>query len=221
MGDEYALLHVAAQGRTAADIAGQLGVQGGASGATRFWSERGVEVWGLFAGLFGLNSNELYIILHNPSGVSLQMLATAANDLSVLRATRLRATARPASFSPLAGSGLYVFRTFRVTPGSVDATVRLSRQAWETFETAANYRAEPLGLFQELDHQNDQDDQDENMLLLTWYDGFASWETSRKPSAEAVDNFRQRSALTTRTGAIATRLLTGKGESSANSTARS
>lgn len=214
MTDEYALLHVAAEGHTAADISNQLGAQRGGSSAIRFWQDRGANVWGLFAGLFGLNSNELYIVLHNPSAVSPEKLALAVSELSVLRATRLRATARPMSFSPLDASGLYVFRTFRVTPGSVDATVRLSRQAWETFETGENYRAKPLGLFQEL---GQQDGQDENMLLLTWYDGFASWETSRKPSAEAVDNFRQRSALTTRTGAIATRLLMSKGGGSTSS----
>jgi hypothetical protein len=45
------------------------------------------------------------------------------------------------------------------------------------------------------------------MLLCTWYDGFASWETSRAPAAAARENFRRRHALTASTWAIATRLV--------------
>jgi hypothetical protein len=45
------------------------------------------------------------------------------------------------------------------------------------------------------------------MLLVTWYDGFDSWQTSRQPTAEATDNFRRRRALTQSTIAYATRLV--------------
>lgn len=206
MSEEYAFLHLAAKGRSSADIAQELRNEHDGTSAIRAWHDRGASVWGMFAGLFGLNSNELYVLLHNPAGTSPVALAKPVKGVHVLRATRLRPTARPTTFVPLQANGLYVFRTFRLKPGSVDATVRLSRQAWETFETADNYHAKPLGLFEELQPDISPD---ENMLLLTWYDGFESWEASRKPNVEAVDNFRQRSALTTRSGAIATRLLVG------------
>ena len=46
------------------------------------------------------------------------------------------------------------------------------------------------------------------MLLVTWYDGFDSWQNSRNPDPAARENFRRRHALTTGTIAYATRLLT-------------
>jgi hypothetical protein len=46
------------------------------------------------------------------------------------------------------------------------------------------------------------------MLLLTWYDGLGSWQTSRQPAPDARENFRRRHALTAGTIAYATRLLT-------------
>lgn len=204
MSEEYTLLHLAARGRSWADLAQGLRTVTNGRSAERAWEERGAKVWGMFAGLFGLDSNELFVILHNPANASPVALAKPVDSAHVLRAVRLRPTARPTSFVPLSKNGLYVFRTFRLKPGSVDATVRLSRQAWETFEADRSYQATPLGLFEVIEPEVSQD---ENMLLLTWYDSFESWELSRKPHPEAADNFRQRHALTTRSGATATRLL--------------
>ena len=44
------------------------------------------------------------------------------------------------------------------------------------------------------------------MLLLTWYDGFESWQASRAPHPDALANFQRRAALTGGTVAYATRL---------------
>jgi hypothetical protein len=46
------------------------------------------------------------------------------------------------------------------------------------------------------------------MLLVTWYDGLESWQTSRAPDPAAVENFKRRRALTDGTVALATRLST-------------
>jgi hypothetical protein len=204
MSEEYTLLHLAAKGSSWADLAQGLRAETNGTSVERAWQERGARVWGMFAGLFGLDSNELFVILHNPAQASPVALAKPVNSAHVMRAVRLRPTARPTAFLPLSKNGLYVFRTFRLKPGSVETTVRLSRQAWETFEADRSYQATPLGLFEEIGPEVNND---ENMLLLTWYDGFESWELSRQPHPEAADNFRQRHALTTRSGAIATRLL--------------
>ena len=167
------------------------------------WASQGAATLGLFYGLFGMQSNELIVVLHNPREASLQALIESARPAAVVRAARLRATARPQAFAPLRRPGLYVFRNFRLQVGALDDTVQLSRQAWETFEQAPDYQAEPIGLFEELDVPAGG----ENLMLLTWYDGFGSWESSRRPPPAAWENFRQRRALVTRTGALATQLV--------------
>lgn len=217
MSDSYAYLHLADANNSATDLAQEL-----RTNSVRSWRDRGVEVWGMFSGLFGLASNELIVILHNAAGAPLSALTEPVGSTQVLRTEQLRATVRPAAFAPLTQNppktgpsgtansestkGLYVLRRFRLQPNSVPETVRLSRQAWETFEADSTFHTRPLGLFEQTEPNESHYD---NMLLVTWYDGFASWERSRKPAREAQDNFRQRHALTTRSGAIATRLLTG------------
>jgi phage terminase large subunit GpA-like protein len=99
--------------------------------------------------------------------------------------------------------GLYEFRRFHVLAGHVDEVVALSTQAWETFETGHDYAAEPQGLFCP---PADADDV-VRMMLVTWYDSFGSWETSRSPAPDAMQNFQKRQALTLTTYAVATRLV--------------
>ena len=45
------------------------------------------------------------------------------------------------------------------------------------------------------------------MMLVTWYDGFDSWEISRNPAPAARENFSRRRDLTLQTYAVATRLV--------------
>ncbi len=198
-GDGYAFLRLGGSSGHWPDLA--VGLQRSVIPA---WNERGAEVCGVFSGLFGLQSNELIVLLFNGANVDLRALTDPVRNARVVRATRLRATARPTAFAPITKNGLYVFRNFRLRAGSIDETVRLSRQAWTTFAAGVGFNADPIGLFEELDVPAIDA---ENMLLLTWYDGFGSWEASRKPPVEAAENFRLRHALTTRTGAMATRLL--------------
>ena len=80
----------------------------------------------------------------------------------------------------------------------------LSKEAWTTFEDTDDYRAEPQALF----CQRDRSQKEGRMLLLTWYDGLESWQTSRQPAPAATQNFRRRHQLTRGTIAYATRLLT-------------
>lgn len=199
MSDSYVYLHLAAPEQSSTELAKALG-----GACLRSWHERGAEVWGMFSGLFGLDSNELVVILNNAADVPPAALAEPVTNARVLQVLQLQARARPTVFAPLAEPGLYVLRHFRLQPSAVAETVRLSRQAWESFETDADFHTRPLGLFEQT---QPTESHYENMLLVTWYDGFESWERSRKPAPEAQDNFRARHALTTRTGAVATRLL--------------
>ncbi len=157
------------------------------------------QLWGVFNGYFGLARNELFVISaseDNPAGlIAASPFAVAAQSWS--------ATARPTSIQPCSTPGLYVFRRFHVKAEDVDEVVQLSREAWQTFEHTKAYAAEPKGLF--------RPPADEagivKLMLVTWYDGFASWQISRQPDPAAQDNFRRRHALTLTTYAIATQLV--------------
>jgi hypothetical protein len=166
--------------------------------------EAGTEVWGLFAGLIGLPSNELVAITHGPSGGVPPRFS--ALEAEILDQREMAPTARPIEpFARLDRSGLYVLRTFHLAgPEHVDEIVQLSTGAWTTFEAADAWESEPVGLFVSAPVGRSVD----RMLLVTWYDGFGSWERSREPDPEARDRFVRRHMLTNGTNAIATSLVT-------------
>ncbi len=154
-------------------------------------------LWGAFAGLFGPASNELLVI-----SALVDAAQPVASPAAVAQET-WQPTARPAGTEPCQRPGLYVFRRFVVREEHVEEVVTLSRQAWETFETSADYAAQPQGLFRPATDA----DGVVRLMLVTWYDGFDSWETSRQPSPAAQENFQRRHALTLSTYAVATRLV--------------
>ena len=172
--------------------------------------------WGAFAGLFGLASNELFLMsVGDVTGLDGRLLAL--DPVAAAETLPLEATVRPSSDSPapLERKGLYVFRFFEVANRDVEEIAAMSRQAWESFEDTSDYAAEPRGLF----CQSDRTQERGRMLLLTWYDGFESWTTSRKPDERARDIFVRRHQMTRGTIAYATRLVaaqsaSGRGSSS-------
>ena len=155
-------------------------------------------IWGVWEGLFGLANNEAIAITlserDEPSSWS--------NRIKVLDEERLLPTVRPKSADRPSKDGLYVFRSMHTVAQHVHEIVQLSEQAWQTFEKGDDYVAEPLGLFK----PEDPDDRCA-MWLLTWYDGFESWQRSRSPHPDAKNAFIKRHSLLTSTSAIATRLL--------------
>ncbi|MCA9829590.1 MAG: hypothetical protein KC495_03870 [Dehalococcoidia bacterium] len=166
--------------------------------------QAGGRLWGTWLGLFGLRNNELIVATSwdsgaDPAGVLTDLLPAAAK---VMEQYTFVPTVRPESDAPLTRDGLYVFRFFDVRTPDVEQVATLSNEAWTTFENTAAYQAEPQALFKEREPAPDRS----TMLLLTWYDGFASWETSRTPAPEARDNFRRRAELTLGAFPIATRL---------------
>ncbi|MAE94632.1 MAG: hypothetical protein CL910_08235 [Deltaproteobacteria bacterium] len=158
--------------------------------------------WGLFAGLFGLASNELFVVSAGEVqdvGERLLGLPATAEAETLL----LEPTVRPTTEAPLTREGLYVFRFFEVAHRDVDEIAELSREAWESFEESDAYAAEPMALFCQADRSAERG----RMLLVTWYDGLNSWQTSRRPDPRARENFLRRHELTAGTIAYATRLL--------------
>ena len=78
--------------------------------------------------------------------------------------------------------------------------------AFEGYPGADAYAAEPQGLFRQAVAGPDGD---LDMLLVTWYENLAAWQTSRNPDPEAAGRFQRRRALTRHTVAFATTLLSG------------
>jgi len=168
------------------------------------WEAVGVTVWGVWHGLFGVASNELIVMVTGTSETNLdEITAPLAGIAEIRRSELLINTVRPVDTQPCEQPGLYVFRFFDVLHKDVDEIVQLSNEAWKSFENVDDYQAEPQGLF----CQRDLSDASGTMLLVTWYDGLGSWQTSRRPPDAARDNFRRRHDLTRSTVAIATRLV--------------
>ena len=162
-------------------------------------------IWGAFHGLFGVGSNELIVVaVGDDDAVDASIETVRRLDVDHVDALILKPTARPTSAEPLTREGLYVFRFLEVANADVDEIASLSAQAWRTFESPSDYRAQAQGLF----CQRDRSDVRGRMLLLTWYDGLNSWQTSRAPPADAAALFQRRRGLTSGTIAYATRLVT-------------
>ncbi len=170
------------------------------------WERAGISAWGLWEGLFGVGSDELLVVAASRMELDASVFTRALDGRSLMVNDRLLMTpaARPVDegVRPCRKPGLYVFRFFDVALLHVQEFATLSRQAWETFEHADAYAAEPVGLFR----QQPGSGEETRMLLVTWYDGLRSWEASRRPHPQAAANFQRRRALTRRTVALATRL---------------
>lgn len=164
----------------------------------------GARPWGMWYGQFGLRNNELIVVTSwdaaaDPIGALADALPERAE---IAEQYTFLPTVRPESDERLTREGLYVFRFFEVRTPDVSQVAALSNEAWTTFENTSAYKAEPQALFKERDPGLGLS----TMLLLTWYNGFASWEASRTPAPEARDNFRRRAELTLSAFPIATRL---------------
>ena len=199
MTDTYCYLHLRGQGRDNGPLTTALGEAAGA------WRQASITLWGVWEGLFGVASNEL-IVVAAASGKRAEADFTSVFDngsVTIRDSLLMAPTVRPEGTAPCQTPGLYVFRFFDVATANVAEVAALSRQAWETFENSDDYASEPQGLFRPYDQSSESG----RMLLVTWYDGLESWQTSRAPDPAAVRNFKRRRALTDGTVALATRLI--------------
>jgi hypothetical protein len=200
MSDTYCYLHLRTPARDWHELLDALKTT-----TFALWRQSGIEVWGVWHGLFGVASNELIVMAAARDELPAQAFTGALPDgVDVRHAELLESTVRPVDTAPCERPGVYVFRFFEVGNADVDAIVQLSREAWTTFENTDAYAAEPQGLFAQHDRRSERG----RMLLVTWYDGLESWQTSRTPSPAARENFQRRQALVSRTVALATRLVT-------------
>ena len=194
MSERYRLVHLRGTGNDTSDLTRTV------ADRRERWRSDGVQVWGLWCGLFGVASNEALLMLAAADEEDLQPLEN--EQTQVLSSRGFTPTVRPQTSTPVSRPGIYVFRSFTIASASVDEFVELSTQAWVTFEDAQSYSAVPQGLFREV-----SDAEQIDMLLVTWYDSLASWQTSRQPAAEARERFARRRELTRSTVALATTLI--------------
>lgn len=161
--------------------------------------------WALANGLFGLWNHEVILVTAWDVGsIGAELLASnLPAGASIVDSYEFLATARPLDDQPLSKPGIYVHRLFGVDAANIDRFVSLSDEAWKSFENAADYESQPQGLFRQREHPETGG----LMLLVTWYDRLESWERSRMPAPEAASNFRERAMITTRSMALATRLV--------------
>lgn len=176
-----------------------------ASIKTQFGNWPTVRIMGLFMGLFGVRNQDLFVLLSLPlSDNALVGLHThLPAGVNVLDTLVMKATARPQTDTPLTRAGIHVFRFFDVRAKDVAEITRLSETAWQTFERDSAFSSEPMALFRMADENADPG----RMLLLTWYDNFASWERSRAPHPDAAANFQRRRELVQSVIPYATRLV--------------
>lgn len=161
----------------------------------------GAGVYGAFHGLFGLATNELYVITNADNDMPDIGGPLSDAGYALVRTIDLVPTVRPVDHSPRSKEGLYVFRWFDIMNRDIEEIAELSKTAWVSFES--DFEAEVQGLFAQADRSAERG----QMLLLSWYTGLNAWQTSRAPSAEARDNFMRRHALTLEAKPIATRLI--------------
>lgn len=142
----------------------------------------GGALWGCWPGApgFGLRSDAVLLSTTWPddaaAGAATELLAGAPPVIGV-DGTPLHATERPATSTPVAGEGLWVFREFELARADSARFVELSERAWATFE--ARFDARIDGLFRAPDPTPDA----ARMLLVTRYADLGTWQAS--PSAEA------------------------------------
>jgi hypothetical protein len=201
MTDTYCFLHLRGAGNNTQQLEQDL------IAVQSRWREQGVEIWGIWRGLFGVASNELIVVASAAGDSPQEVYSTELGALKLIRCSLFKPTLRPSSRASLEKPGIYVFRFFSVLPENQAEFVELSGDAWTSFEGAHDYAAEPQGLFNEV--REPGNDPALDMLLVTWYDSLQSWQTSRSPADSARARFVRRHQLTQRTVALATTLLPG------------
>jgi hypothetical protein len=181
------------------------------SGLVPRLDDAGIAVRGVWAGIFGIAGNELIVVTSAPPDLDLragvEAVVGAWDGVAVAEQHPIAPTVRPLDSSRLTREGLYVFRYFDMRRGDIDEFISLSLTGWPSFEGADEFDSAPQGLFITEPSEAGADPDRASMLLVTWYDGLASWQRSRQFPEAAREAFRKRGVLTLRSIAYATRLL--------------
>lgn len=146
-----------------------------------------------FAGL-SKSQRGLMFAWKNTYREELDLLADALKDIdtvSMVSNRMFEAIYLPAGLNFTTGSGFYVHREERYSLTDVDEAVRLSKEAWTTWEP--HWGVTVVGLFRELGLAEDMD----NLNRIVWYPSFEGWSETRNftEDIESANRFRRRRAL--------------------------
>ena len=144
-----------------------------------------------------LGPNELLVMIawpddgaESPSGLTDRALS-ALDEVVQSRTRVFRSTVRPERVRELTRPGFYVHRLNKFAADDVNTVIRLSVEAWQTFEPT--FGAEVVGLFREVPDRDGQ----AQMLRIAWYHSYEGWQESRMFGRDpsSLERFRERGAL--------------------------
>lgn len=167
-----------------------------------FLEQQGAQLYALWtpvdfpadAPFLGLGKNELILMLAWPSGV----VQAEQLDQKMLKIPRLVSTQTTvyqaiylsAGLDIPKGQGFYVHRREHYPLASESHVIKISKEAWRTFEPAFN--AKVIALLRQTDSTDIA-----KQLRIAWYDGYQGWNLSREFSRdpESLKRFRERGKL--------------------------
>lgn len=144
-----------------------------------------------------LGPNELLVMIAWPDGAAespsdrTDRALNALDEVIQSRTRVFRSTVRPEHVRELTRPGFYVHRLNKFAADDINTVIRLSVEAWQTFEPT--FGAEVVGLFRETPDRDGQ----AQMLRIAWYRSYEGWQESRMFGRDpsSLERFRERGAL--------------------------
>ena len=144
----------------------------------------------------GLSDNQMGLMLAWPNDAPQQVdaLNKALQSIDSVRTVSSRlfeAIYLPAGLSVPTMGGFYVHREEKYKLENVDEAVRLSKEAWETWEP--HWGVTVIGLFREIGITADF----ANLNRIVWYPSYDAWLDTRNftEDMESANRFRQRQSM--------------------------
>lgn len=144
----------------------------------------------------GLTDNQIVMMLAWPSAATAQLEDFSEslqnrNGLRVVSSRIFEAIYLPEGLEVPTGDGFYVHREEKYTLENVSDAVRLSQEAWVTWEP--HWGVKVIGLFRELGGAEDSD----NLNRIVWYPSHSAWLETRNfaQDMESAARFRQRRTM--------------------------
>ncbi len=143
----------------------------------------------------GLSENQMGLMIAWPNDVLqrvdvLDEILQPASSVTTISNRLFEAIYLPAGLRVPTMEGFYVHREEKYSLDDVDEAVRLSKEAWVTWEP--HWGVTVIGLFREIETSADFD----NLNRIVWYPSFDAWLATRSnDDIESANRFRQRRGM--------------------------
>lgn len=144
----------------------------------------------------GLKKNQIGLMLAWPSDLANPLEAVtqtlnSLDNLSIISNRLFQAMYLPAGLNVPTATGFYVHREEHYKSEDVSDAVRLSKEAWQTWEPF--WKVKVIGLFRELSPEAEF----ENLNRIVWYPSYEAWLDTRNFTSEmqSASRFRERRLL--------------------------